>query len=69
MDNETRIDLTAEQARAGADARVTIPESRQTVTVKIPPGVRDGMTLRLRGQGTPRPDGTPGDFLIRLRVR
>jgi hypothetical protein len=68
-ENETRIDLTAEQARAGAEARVTIPERRQTVTVKIPPGVRDGMTLRLRGQGALRPDGTPGDFLIKLRVR
>ena len=67
--NEVEINLTEAQAQTGTDARVTIPESRETVSVKIPPGVRDGMRLRLKGKGAPNPDGTPGDFLIRLKVR
>ena len=68
-DNETQIELTPAQAQTGAQARVTIPESRQTVTVTIPPGVRDGVRLRLKGQGAPGPDGIPGDFMIRIRVK
>ena len=66
---ETQIELTQAQARAGAQAQVMIPERRQTVTVTIPPGVTDGVRLRLKGQGAPGMDGTPGDFLIRIRVK
>jgi hypothetical protein len=67
--SETQIELTAAQAATGADAQVTIPERRQAVTVKIPPGVRDGMRLRLQGMGLPGPDGAPTDFFIRIRVK
>jgi DnaJ-like protein len=66
---EAEIDLTAAQARVGTKAQVTIPETRQTVTVTIPPGVTDGAHLRLKGVGPPGYDGLPGDFVIKLRVK
>jgi len=39
--------------------------------LEIPPGVEDGMTLQLRGQGEPSETskGPPGDFLVRIHVR
>ncbi len=40
------------------------------ITVNVPPGVEDGMSLRLHGQGDVGPRGrTPGDAYIRVRVR
>jgi len=41
----------------------------ETITVKIPAGIEDGKTIRLRGQGEPSPnDGPAGDLLITVRV-
>jgi|SRR5581483_10014826 len=67
--DEAEIELTAAQAGTGADASVMIPERRQSVTVKIPPGVKDGQRLRLKGMAAPASDGTPRDFFIRIHVK
>jgi molecular chaperone DnaJ len=41
----------------------------RTLTVKIPPGVDDGMQIRLSGEGEPSPNkGTPGDLFVVLHV-
>jgi DnaJ-class molecular chaperone len=41
----------------------------ETITVKIPAGIEDGKTIRLRGQGEGSPNGgPPGDLLITVRV-
>ncbi len=46
---------------------VTPHESR--ISVKIPPGIRDGAVLRIGGQGEAGPGGGPrGDLLIEVRV-
>jgi curved DNA-binding protein len=68
-DGEAEIVLTAAQAKAGAEAQVTIPETRRTVTVTVPPGVADGARLRLKGMALPGADGAPRDFVIRIRVQ
>jgi DnaJ-class molecular chaperone len=40
-----------------------------TIAVKIPAGIEDGKTIRLRGQGNPSSTGGPaGDLLITVRV-
>lgn len=39
------------------------------IELEIPPGVEDGMTLQLRGEGEPLDGGVPGDLLIRIHVR
>lgn len=48
----------------------TIRKTR-TLTVKIPPGVDDGMQIRLSGEGEPSPDrhGPKGDLYVLLLVR
>jgi DnaJ-class molecular chaperone len=41
----------------------------ETITVKIPAGIRDGKKIRLRGQGEISPTGGPqGDLLITVHV-
>ncbi|GAB2688405.1 DnaJ C-terminal domain-containing protein [Thalassiella azotivora] len=42
----------------------------QQVTARIPPGVRDGQKIRLRGKGRPGDPGAPnGDLVITVAVR
>lgn len=42
----------------------------KTVTVRVPPGVDDGMRLRITGEGEASPDdGPPGDLYVLLHVQ
>jgi molecular chaperone DnaJ len=51
----------------GGDGRTP---KRRTVTVKIPPGVEDGMRIRLSGEGEVGPGGGPaGDLYVEVRER
>lgn len=46
-----------------------VTRTRQ-ITVKVPPAVRDGSTIRLAGQGSPGAGGEPaGDVLITVRLQ
>jgi DnaJ-class molecular chaperone len=41
----------------------------EMLTVKIPAGIDEGQTIRLRGQGEPsRNDGSPGDLLVTVHI-
>ena len=52
----------------GATRRLTLPDGR-VLDVKIPVGLEDGTTLRLRQQGGPGFNGGPaGDALIQIKV-
>jgi len=42
---------------------------QQSITVRIPPGVRDQGKLRIPGKGTPMPGARPGDLVLRIRVQ
>jgi len=44
-------------------------EREETITVKVPPGVEEGMALRVAGRGYPaaQPGAPPGDLLVCIR--
>lgn len=57
------------EAVNGSTKTVTLPDGK-ALDVKIPAGMRDGQTLRLRGKGSPGfGSGTAGDALIEVRVK
>jgi molecular chaperone DnaJ len=41
----------------------------ETITVRIPAGVRDGGRLRIPGKGQPGPGGRNGDLMLNIRIR
>ena len=68
-DYQTTVTLTFEEAIFGTNKTVTV-ESKD-LKVKIPAGIDDGMSVRLRGRGGPAPEGgtEPGDLYVRVRVK
>lgn len=57
-----------QQPCANCRGRGTEVRTRQ-IKVRIPPGVKDGGTIRLRGKGTPGTNGGPaGDLLVKVHV-
>ncbi|MBM3527093.1 MAG: J domain-containing protein [Alphaproteobacteria bacterium] len=54
------------EVATGTTRRVHLPTGRE-IEVKIPAGLGDGQTIRLKGQGMPGPGGT-GDALIKVSV-
>jgi curved DNA-binding protein len=76
-DLEAQLELDFVDAALGVEQRLTINRPtadgrsrRETVTVRIPPGVADGGQIRLRGKGGEGHNGgPPGDLFARIRVR
>jgi molecular chaperone DnaJ len=60
------VPITFPEAVLGTDLRV--PTLDGPVTLRVPPGTPSGRTLRARGRGVPRRDGTTGDLLVTLEV-
>ncbi len=64
-----RINLTIpfEDSVLGTKKEVTI--QGRNITIKIPPGIKDGQTLRVRGQGESIGAGAPGDLMVKISVQ
>ncbi|MGD9846952.1 MAG: DnaJ domain-containing protein, partial [Variibacter sp.] len=63
-----RLPIEFVESITGANKRLTLPEGG-TLNVKIPPGLVDGQTLRLKGKGAPgMGKGGPGDAVIEVEV-
>jgi DnaJ-class molecular chaperone len=61
--NHSILGGPAQLMMSGPDGKV------EEISVKIPPGIESGKTIRLRGQGAPSPNGgTSGDLLLTVRV-
>ena len=68
-DNLTvKVPVTFDEAVLGADIKVPTLAG-VPVTVKVPAGTPSGRTLRVRGRGATRKDGTPGDLLVTVDVQ
>jgi curved DNA-binding protein CbpA len=64
------LSLTSREAQVGGERRVTLSWARgpEKIKVTIPPGIRAGTRLRLRGKGRPRPDGSRGDAYLAVEI-
>ncbi|MGB3557281.1 MAG: DnaJ C-terminal domain-containing protein [Geitlerinemataceae cyanobacterium] len=61
------IPITPDEAVLGA--KIDIPTPEGTVTVNVPPGMRSGQSLRLRGKGWPQlKGGGRSDQLVRVTI-
>jgi DnaJ-class molecular chaperone len=69
QDAHYRLELDFLDSVNGAKRQVTLPDG-SVLDVSIPPGTRDGQTLRLRGKGMSGLNGgQPGDALVEISVR
>lgn len=69
VDRRFSLEVPFLDAATGGSTRITLPEGG-TLDVKIPEGIADGQTVRLRGKGAPGlGDGPAGDALITIDVR
>jgi hypothetical protein len=64
------LEITSREAREGAKKVVTVRSGLRDrlIRVAVPPGVRDGAVLRLRGGGTQVEAGERGDLLLTVHV-
>ena len=61
------VTITLPEVLTGASRRVHLPTGRD-IDAKIPAGLADGQTIRLKGQGLPGPGGSAGDALITVTI-
>ncbi|MRG56124.1 DnaJ domain-containing protein [Phyllobacterium sp. SYP-B3895] len=67
-DLQATIDITLEQA-AGAEKVEAIFPNGKRLAIKLPTGVENGQTIRLKGQGEEVLGGTAGDALVTIRFK
>ena len=68
-DVQYQLTLDFLDAINGGQQKLTLPDG-SSLDVTIPPGIRSGQVLRLRGKGRPGVNGGPeGDALIEIEVR
>ncbi len=65
---ETRYEIAITAAQAASGLEKDLKRKGKKLRVKIPSGVKDGATIRLRG-AKQITDGMPGDIIITVRVK
>jgi DnaJ-class molecular chaperone len=66
--DDLRIDLPVALHEALLGGEVTVPTLKGKVSLRIPPETQNGRTIRLAGQGMPRPHGGHGDLYATVKV-
>lgn len=69
QDSRYRLDVDFLESVQGGTKRLTLPDG-STIDVKIPAGIAEGQTIRLKGKGAlGLGEGEPGDALVEIFVR
>ncbi len=66
--DDVRLDLPITLGEAVAGGAVRVPTVEKAVMLTIPKGTTSGKTLRLKGKGFHKKDGTRGDQLVTLMI-
>jgi curved DNA-binding protein len=66
--DDLRMELPVALHEAILGAEVTVPTLKGRVSLRIPPDTQNGRTIRLAGQGMPRPGGGYGDLYVTVKV-
>jgi membrane associated rhomboid family serine protease len=69
-DLQARLHISGFEALSGTRKRVSLAGGwrRRTFLVTVPPGMRPGTSLRLRGLGGTSPDGRRGDLYLKIEL-
>jgi len=64
------IDITSFEALVGTQKLINIPKGfkKRIVKVIVPPGVKEGSKLRLKGMGKTGSDGVRGDLYLKVMI-
>jgi curved DNA-binding protein len=68
---EAQIEITPEEGAAGTEKRISLQTETgvRTINFKVPKGVKDGETIRLKGQGQPGHNGGhAGDLRMTVKL-
>ncbi len=69
-DRHDRVSISPVLARTGGKMRYFYRPKSKEFLVTVPPGIRAGQSVRLRGMGDPgKGGGAPGDLYIEIRVK
>ena len=68
-DVESNITISFEEAAFGCTKQLSFEGGRNTVEVKIPAGIDEGQSVRLKGKGHPGSMGMPaGDLYLKVHI-
>ena len=63
----TKLAIPFEESILGAEKRIQVND--RALTIKIPPGIKDGQSLRLAGQGDLTASGQRGSLIVKIAVQ
>lgn len=66
--DNVRLDVPISLDEAINGGKIKVPTLEGAVMMTVAPGTSSGKTLRLKGKGMSRKDGTRGDQLVRLEI-
>lgn len=69
-DVEAEIQVTLQEAYKGAKRQISLDtgSGKRSLSVTIPAGIQSDKKIKLKGQGSPGPNGTKGDLYLKVHI-